>query len=346
VHPAIQVPRTDPATALPGYVPRNHDARLRAIIDGMLGDGRSQVITLVGGSSTGKSRAAWELARYLDSVQPHRWWLWHPFDPTRPQSVLADLANVGPHTIVWLNEAQHYLMPADPGLSEQVTAGLRSLLHDRARGPVLVLATMWPDYWTTLTTRPDAGDPDLYGQAREVLTGTAVTVTDAFTPAEIAALTGADVDPRVRQAATQTEGGRITQYLAGAPELVTRYRTAPPAARAIIELAIDARRLGHPLPIPHALLEQAAPGYLNDHDWDHLGEDWLEQALAYTAQPCKGARGPLTRIRTRPNEPLATVGQPSYRLADYLEQTGRTERAGIYPPESLWTTFATYGGCL
>ena len=32
---------------------------------------------------------------------------------------------------------------------------------------------------------------------------------------------------------------------------------------------------------------------------------------------------------------------PGYRLADYLEQSGRTERAGVYPPNSLWHAFTT-----
>ncbi|MET7401551.1 hypothetical protein ABZS66_49535 [Dactylosporangium sp. NPDC005572] len=52
---------------------------------------------------------------------------------------------------------------------------------------------------------------------------------------------------------------------------------------AVIDVAIDARRLGHPLLIPHTLLEQAAPGYLTDHDWDAVGDDWLDHALADTA---------------------------------------------------------------
>ena len=94
------------------------------------------------------------------------------------------------------------------------------------------------------------------------------------------------------------------------------------------------------------MLEQSAPGYLDDHDWDSVGngdslhEDWLEQALAETARPAKGARGPLTRIRPRPGDPTTNTGQPCYRLADYLEQTGGHERGAVYPPESLWTTVA------
>ena len=48
---------------------------------------------------------------------------------------------------------------------------------------------------------------------------------------------------------------------------------------------MDARRLGMGPALPRAFLEAAAPGYLTDAEWDALGEDWLEQALAYTAKP-------------------------------------------------------------
>ena len=341
VHRAIQVPDTGTsADPLPGYVPRAHDAVLHEVADRLLGGGSSRLVTLVGGSSTGKTRACWELARYLDQRQRGRWRLWHPYDPTRPEATLADLNQVGPHTIVWLNEAQFYLAPPDAELGERVAAGLRTLLHDPRRAPMLVLATLWPQHWDALTVRPGARDPDRYPQARDLLTGTRVSVADRFTPNELAGLRHTSVDPRIRQAVSHAEDARITQYLAGAPELEDRYRTAPSATRAIIQVAIDARRLGHPPALSHVLLEQAAPGYIDDHDWDSLDEDWLEQALAYTARGCKGARGPLTRIRPRPGQSAAVGGQPCYRLADYLEQTGRHERVAVYPPESLWTTFA------
>jgi TPR repeat protein len=341
VHQAIHVHGTGAVTdPLPGYVPRAHDTLLREAADRLLGGESSRLVTLVGGSSTGKTRACWELAHYLDQKQPGRWWVWHPYDPTRPQAAVADLERVGAHTVVWLNEAQHYLMPTDSGLGEQLAAGLRTLLHDPGRAPVLVLATLWPQYFDTLTVRPDAGQSDPYAQARELLAGTAVTVADTFTPDQVAALSSAGVDARLRYAAEHAGDGRIIQFLAGAPELETRYRTVGPAARALIQVAMDARRLGHPLAIHHALLKEAAPGYLDDHDWDRLGEDWIEQALAETARDCKGARGPLTRIRSRPGR-HTHGGGPYYRLADYLEQTGRIERAGVYPPDNLWRAFAT-----
>ena len=65
--------------------------------------------------------------------------------------------------------------------------------------------------------------------------------------------------------------------------------------------------------LPQAFLEAAAPGYLTDTEWDALGEDWLEQALAYTAAPCKGVRGPLTRIRPRPARSRAPGPAPGRR---------------------------------
>ncbi len=239
------------------------------------------------------------------------------------------------------------------GLGERVAAGLRELLRDPARAPVLVLATLWPQFWDSPYRPPISGAADPHAQARELLTGRDITVPAAFTAAQLRQL-GVSADPRLALAAEAAEGGQVIQFLAGAPELMARYRNAPPAAAALINAAMDARRLGLGIALPLAFLEAAAPGYLTDTDWDGLGEDWLEQALAYTAAPCKGIRGPLTRIRPRParsrpsgpgprdrDEQLADgrvsmAGMPLYRLADYLDQHGRRHRADQIPPADFW----------
>ncbi|MEX5712430.1 hypothetical protein AB1484_30185 [Parafrankia sp. FMc6] len=62
-------------------------------------------------------------------------------DPTRPDAALADLPTISPYTVVRLNEAQFYLAPATIG--EHVAAGLRTLLRESDRGPVLILGTLW-----------------------------------------------------------------------------------------------------------------------------------------------------------------------------------------------------------
>ncbi|MCP9951087.1 hypothetical protein LUX33_23505 [Actinomadura madurae] len=79
--------------------------------------------------------------------------------------------------MVWLNDAQLYLRTAQPAVGEQVAAGLRDLLRAPGRGPVLVLATLWPEHWDLLTV-PTAADP--YAQARALLAGSLVRVPESF----------------------------------------------------------------------------------------------------------------------------------------------------------------------
>jgi hypothetical protein len=328
---------------LPPYIRRRHDEDLARVVTRAAG-GHSAMAVLVGGSSTGKTRACWEAVHRL----PPGWRLWHPFDPTRPEAVLAELPRVGPRTVVWLNETQLYLdTPGDTG--ERVAAALRTLLTDPRRAPVFVLGTLWPSHWDTLTREGDER-----AQARTVLAGTDIEVPTAFTgPALQDLQRAAAADVRLQMAAAEARDGQVSQYLAGVPELLARYRHARPAARALIHAAMDARRLGHRTALPHALLAAAAPAYLTDTEWDALDDDWLEQALAYTAKPCKGVPGPLTRIRPRParpgprdgkdqraDSPADPGGGPVYRLADYLDQHGRRHRKSQFPPAGFWAAAA------
>jgi hypothetical protein len=65
VHRAIDAPGgTAPLPILPAYVERAHDWQLQAIVR-QATDGRSAIAVLVGGSSTGKTRACWEAVQGL-----------------------------------------------------------------------------------------------------------------------------------------------------------------------------------------------------------------------------------------------------------------------------------------
>ena len=332
VHRPMQAADPRPGLpTLPAYVPREHDRALAEVVQAAVA-GSSEIAVLVGGSSTGKTRACWEALDLLRAL-PLPWRLWHPIDPSRPEAALRELPSIGSRTVVWLNEAQFYLNAAG-GLGERVAAGLRELLRDPGRGPVLVLATLWPEFWNTLTTRPSSGQDDPHAQARELLSGREITVPATFTAAEVQMLAGA-ADPRLAMAATARDR-QVVQFLAGAPELLARYRTAPPPAAALISAAIDGRRLGMGVALSQTFLEAAAPAYLTEDQWDHLDEDWLSQALEYTAEDCKGTRGPLTRIRRRPTQDGAPALSAAWRLADYLDQHGRQSRRSIIPPARFW----------
>ncbi|SED02209.1 hypothetical protein SAMN04490356_6543 [Streptomyces melanosporofaciens] len=323
------------ASVLPGYVSRPHDGELADLV-AAAADGHSRMAVLVGSSSTGKTRACWEAVQPL---APLGWRLWHPFDPTRAEAALADLARVAPRTVVWLNEAQHYL-GAGQGLGERITAAVHSLLTDLKRAPVLVLGTLWPEYANAYTQLPKPSQEDPYPQVRELLAVRRITLPDSFdTAATNAARAQAEAgDRQLAHALKRARDGRLTQYLAGAPELLHRYKTAAPPARALLHAAMDARRLGAGLHLPQAFLEHAAADYFTDDEYDTLADNWLEQALASSTDAVHGNLAPLRRIRRRTlSAPAgAAPDQPAYRLADYLEQHGRNQRKMLCPPASFW----------
>ncbi|MFD5634779.1 hypothetical protein ACFWJM_11650 [Streptomyces sp. NPDC127077] len=312
--------------------------------------GRSGIVVLVGTSSTGKTRACWE------AVQPlaeKGWRLWHPFDPTRAEAALRDLERVGPRTVVWLNEAQHYL--GDPKFGERIAAAVHRLLIDEQRGPVLVLGTLWPEYAHDYTTLPRPGGDDPYSRVRELLAGRTESIPDIFdTRALAAAMALAENgDALLAEALTRSrDGGRITQDLAGVPELLRRYeQPRRAAARALLEAAMDARRLGVGLHLPQAFLTDAAPDYLSDNDYDQLTDDWAEQAYAELAEQVHGKEAPLRRTTPRPprhpptpttDTTMAPPTGPVFRLADYLEQHGRTTRRHLCPPATFWYAAHTH----
>ncbi|MFE5847793.1 hypothetical protein ACFQ7N_39845 [Streptomyces niveus] len=326
VHDAIRL--ASQPDVLPVYIEREHDALLGSVV-AAAASGRSQLCVLVGESSTGKTRACWEA---IQQLEPEGWVLWHPFDPTHAEAALAGLAAVGPKTVVWLNEAQHYLR--GEGTGERITAGIRTLLGDSDRAPVLVLGTLWPGHWEELTSPPGPRS-DARAQTRELLTGRQLRVADAFTDKDLEAVrVAAATDARLAQALAGAADRRITQFLAGVPAMMERYENAGPGARAVLDAAMDARRLGCGIDLPHAFLEHAATDYLSPSAFDALEDNWFEKALAYTGRSVRGDIALLRRVRRRPGN--ARGDGPCSRLADYLEQEGRAERRALCPPSSFW----------
>ncbi|MFD3722842.1 helix-turn-helix domain-containing protein, partial [Streptomyces sp. NPDC058674] len=357
VHPAgpgeaASGPGRSGARMMPGYVRREHDRVLAGVVEDVAAAaGRSRAVVLVGGSSTGKTRACWEAVQPLAA---QGWRLWHSFDPNCAQDALEDLPRVAPRTVVWLNEAQHYL--GDRAAGERIAAAVHRLLVTAECGPVLVLGTLWPGYAAQYTALPAPGEEGSHSRVRELLAGRMLTVPETFdAPALAAAAALAEGGDRHLADALSRAGaeGQVTQDLAGAPELLNRYRHATPAAAAVLEVAMDARRLGVGLHLPQTFLTDAAADYFTDTDYDQLTNDWAEQAFAELAAPVHGKQAPLRRttprIQRRPSAPAPAVHGPGpsiagpvFRLADYLEQHGRTSRRHLCPPASFWHSAQTH----
>ncbi|WEH12275.1 hypothetical protein [Streptomyces sp. VNUA24] len=328
---AAELGGTQVPNGLPKYVRRGHDDRLEELVDAAI-EGHSGLALLVGTSSTGKTRACWEAIQRLKSK---KWRLWHPLHPDRPRGALAELAQVRPRTVVWLNEAHEYLLHPEHG--ESVVAGLRVLLADDRLAPVLILGTIWPGpgYFDDV-----AYPPDPHHQVRVLFAGRALSVPSQFDPDLVDALRTSP-DPRLAQAANRARDGMITQYLAAAPELLQLCELVQPGPRALLSAAMDARWLGHPKGLPLPFLAAAAEAYFSDSEWDLLPDNWCEQALSLLTRPVKGTRGPLHLQRP----PRGSKQEPStgsaaadrvYELADILEQHGRETRRDTRVPGSFW----------
>ncbi|MEU0791681.1 hypothetical protein ABZ342_16550 [Amycolatopsis sp. NPDC005961] len=338
VHRPITFDDADGLPGLPPYIRRPHDDRLAEVIARAMG-GESAIAVLVAGSSAGKTRTCWEALEPLRTAGG--WRLWHPFDPGRSEAALKGLDQVGPRTVVWLNETQEYCK-GEP--AEGVAAKIRSMLADPSRAPVLVLGTLWPEHHADLTQNPGA-------QIQQVLDGAVIEVPEAFGTAELEVLKKSTPDDdRLAWAAAHAADGQITQWLAGGPALLARFATVGPVEKAFIQVAMDAVRMGHRNALPHALLVQAVEAYLTDAQRSSLKKGWEKRALARIAEPCKGAPGPVTPIpqrvngrdRRRPRTPKS--GELLFRLADYLDQYSRKHRADWIPPIGFWTAAVASAG--
>ncbi|KWX05859.1 hypothetical protein TH66_00550 [Carbonactinospora thermoautotrophica] len=322
VHRAIEVAGS--TGELPEYIPRPHDEELRDLLD--RAEPPAEMIVLVGGSSTGKTRTAFEAVR--DRLAG--WRLVFP----RSAAELVELAasgRIAERTVVWLNETQDYLDGAE---GERAATALAGLLDQGRR--LVVIGTLWPEYWNRFTHQPQEGEPDPHRATRTLLRAACrIDVPEDFTGADRQVRARAERDPRLAEAVKLAgPSQRIIQQLAAGPDLINRYRDADCYARAVLTAAIDARRLGHLSPLAPAFLREAARGYLTGTELAEAGPDWFTQALAYATVKVRGAQAPLAPTGTRPGR---TDG---FLLADYLDQHGRTARRAARIPDTLWNAAA------
>jgi hypothetical protein len=140
---ALGVHRVIGGGPMPAYICRPHDELLLALLNPAVPT--SRLVVVRGGSSTGKTRAAYEAvaARLAD---------WHLDYPLGPGALAARLnAGIPARTVLWLGELRQY---ADTDGGSEVLASLADLLnHDG----YLVITTLWPEHWTAYAAAARAG---------------------------------------------------------------------------------------------------------------------------------------------------------------------------------------------
>ena len=332
---------------MPAYIRRPHDELLRAVLDPAVAD--SRLVVVRGGSSTGKTRAAYEAvaARLAD---------WRLDYPLTAGALAARLeAGIPARTVLWLGELRQY---ADADGGAAVLGRLADLLDGEGH---LVITTMWPEQWAAYiaAARAGPGAADPAGVAGRLLAR--LPELTGLDPARIdparggvidvpARFTAADLDAAAahRRPGAGRRGGRAPGRTGRSPSTWPGSRTCcdryagpggDPYGQAIITAAMDATRLGHASPLPAALLQDAAVGYLT-------GPQRTDSRIASwrAHRPGLGRRGARRRGRgpCSPSRPRHGTGVAGYQVADYLDQHGRRTRQDQLGPPSLWDALTAH----
>ncbi|GGM45125.1 hypothetical protein ACFFX1_43080 [Dactylosporangium sucinum] len=323
VHAAIRVGDTDADD--PAYIERDLDQGWNGLQRAVEKGARAGTfILLVGHSSTGKTRSAFEAIRRMLP----EWWLVHP---DRSEDVAAFAEHPVANSVVWLDELHRYVS-GDPPLDDGT---VRQLL--RAPAPVMIVGTLWPEQYAEYTSFQVP-----YGAHAKPRTlvdlANVIVVEPRLSDAELdRARRVAEADPRVRAALASGEYG-LTQTLAAGPHLLRHWQNADPYARAVIAAAVDLTRLGVLHPISATCLRAAARGYCSTRERAAAKPDWFDTALAYATKSMLGAAAAL-----RPE--AVDMGEvDGYTVADFLQQQAGGARHAEPVPDSAWQAAVEHVG--
>jgi hypothetical protein len=328
VHPAAEL-RSLPAgesgvdlpEEVPVYVPRDKDAEVDAAL------ARGGLVVLVGDSTAGKSRAAYEAVRRLADdrrlLVPHN------------RESLRRLLNGGMKVrdvVVWLDDLERYLGGTD-GLDVGL---LRRLVGDGSRR-VVVLATMRASEYAARSGehrgRASQVERELQQTERALLEqATRVELGRRFSPGELGRAEQRQHDPRIADALAHAGEYGLAEYVAAGPRLWRRWRDGfavdnPPnalAGAAITAVAVDCRRAGLTEAVSEALLEDLFLSYLEPAVARRLGAEVFAVGLAWAAEPVQATSALLLSV------------EGGWIAFDYLVDRLEAEPDKLTVPDATW----------
>jgi hypothetical protein len=274
-HPAAKNSRRDRS---PAFVVRDFSIPLAVMLR------RDRFVLLVGESTAGKSRSAYELIRAelpgYRVVQPSR----------RDTAVAAaGLAARTRRSVLWLDDLERFL-----GSGGLTGAALRSVL-EAAGSERYIVATMRAEEYAKFSGRADAGTE---GMSREVLRegwdvlrlAARLEVPRKWSATEIARAGQLKDDQRLAGAVCHAREFGVAEYLAAAPQLLAEWRDAwapgmHPRAAAMVLAAVDARRAGVHRPLPTQVLFRMHEPYLMARGGARLRPESAQAALEWATAP-------------------------------------------------------------
>ncbi|MEV7168414.1 hypothetical protein AB0O18_01850 [Streptomyces sp. NPDC093224] len=348
VHPAGAGRSGEPA---PAYVRRDAEPRLREAL------GRSGFVLLVGESTAGTSRLAYEVAR---SLYPGHAFVRPLTRAALPAAVRA--AARRRRSVLWLDDLDGFLGAG--GLTTALLAGVAA-----APGRRIVLATLRTQEFRRFHAREKGrltgSDRDAWRIQREVLErAEVVRLALQWSAAERhRAAAGRPYDPRIAEALLAGEGFGVAEVLAAGPELLAAWQEARvpgahPRGAAVVSAAVDCRRAGLRGPVGEDLLRTLHRPYLPAQGADPLPEpfsdalDWAVHtapaadppspaghpaATGHSAAAGRAAARPAPAPAPSPGGLLAGDRARGYTAFGYLLTAPGAEPV----PDHLWRTLLT-----
>ncbi len=276
VHPAAARPGVS-SMRTPAFISRDITPNLCDVIQS------DRFVLLVGESTAGKTRAAYEAMRAL--FPDHR--LIQPVGREAIQAAV-QTARETRASVLWLDDLERFL-GAD-GLTGAAVTSILSI-PDQTR---CVLATMRAEEYAKYTGRTGHDDNpgrEAIRRGWEVLRlATRLTLPRTWSPDELERAARHRHDPRIKEALDHSDWFGVAEYLAAGPHLLADWQDAwapgtHPRAAALVLAAVDARRIGMHRPLPLSVLKQLHEHYLRQRGGQLLRPESLDDALAWATTP-------------------------------------------------------------
>ncbi|MEU8038933.1 tetratricopeptide repeat protein, partial [Streptosporangium sp. NPDC049078] len=286
VHPAIvlsSAPKAEPPT----YVPRDVDRQVR---ERLIAGG---FVLLVGDSTAGKSRTAYEAMR---AVLPDHIVI-APHDRIALPAAIEQAIHAS-RAVLWLSDLEHYL--GTGGLTREHIARITAGNAHR-----VILATLRSAEQARLTSSSIVHDDTTRSVVREMREtleqAEVVRLERKFTTSELERAQACVWDSRIASAVQQTNEYGIAEYLASGPELQRDYENAwdvgvNPRGASLVAVAIDCRRTGYTSPVPRQLIEELHTNYLEVKGGHRLRPESLEEAWEWVIRPRRATTALLSPI--------------------------------------------------
>ncbi|MEU4731174.1 tetratricopeptide repeat protein [Streptomyces sp. NPDC023588] len=296
------------------YVKRDIDPQLTGLISS------GSFILLIGDSTAGKTRSAYEVAQQL--LGNYR--VFMPLDGSEI-AIAPELLRHDSRILLWLDDLDVFLAP--PAVS------VRTVDDFLQKGGVII-STLRAERFNELSSRRDNVAPDaqrlLTRNARQVISrAEKIIVNRRWSNNEVSRARSVS-DPRVADAVAHSDEYGVAEYLAAGPQLYDEWRNAwspgsNPRGAALVSSAIDFKRTGLNKPVDIGALARVHDYYLQARGGIRLRPETFESALAWATEPLHATTSLLVPYEAG-----------FYKAFDYLVDKVATDEEFQEIPDPVW----------